>query len=118
MRSENHQAIINVMEENLQGLRAVSFRSFLRTPIGKLNCYPATKKQDNEIIAQCKFDEVLPALEQRRADLIRELQEERARDEELTNCDQDELRELHAAIVEQKFVFCLSYLVMLDCFLN
>ncbi|KAM0786347.1 hypothetical protein ACM66B_001819 [Microbotryomycetes sp. NB124-2] len=77
-RAQNHQSIIEVMEENLDGLRA-----------------------DNAIVDASEFNEVLPALEQRKAALLAELHAERQRDVELSACDQEELEAMHAAVAEQ-----------------
>ncbi|ORY74099.1 Spc7 kinetochore protein-domain-containing protein [Leucosporidium creatinivorum] len=77
-RAQNHQAIIEVMEDNLEGLRA-----------------------DNAVVAETDFATVLPNLEARRAALLAELHAERQRDVELSACDQEELAGMHAAIAEQ-----------------
>ncbi|KAM0749290.1 hypothetical protein T439DRAFT_381667 [Meredithblackwellia eburnea MCA 4105] len=77
-RSQNIGQIIDVMHDNLAGLRL-----------------------DNEVIEASKFDEVLPGLQDRHNSLAKELSEERKRDKELTECDQDTLLELQQAIIEQ-----------------
>ncbi|KAK4050282.1 hypothetical protein OIV83_003603 [Microbotryomycetes sp. JL201] len=77
-RALNHQSIIEVMEENLEGLRA-----------------------DNAVVEASEFDEVLPALEAHKAALLAELHAERQRDVELSACDQEELDAMHAAVAEQ-----------------
>ncbi|KAK4051993.1 hypothetical protein OIO90_004523 [Microbotryomycetes sp. JL221] len=77
-RAQNHQSIIEVMEENLEGLRA-----------------------DNAVVDESNFDDVLPSLEARREALLAELHAERQRDVELSACDQEELEAMHAAVAEQ-----------------
>ncbi|KAK4703067.1 hypothetical protein P7C70_g3156, partial [Phenoliferia sp. Uapishka_3] len=77
-RSHNIAQIIEVMVDNLEGLRA-----------------------DNDVVDAAAFDAVIPDLEARHAAFRKELEEERARDMELTSCDQDDLAQLHEAIVEQ-----------------
>ena len=60
--------------------------------------------QDNAVVQEAEFTNVLPGLQARRAALLAELHEERNRDLELSACDQDHLAELHGAIVEQACV--------------
>ncbi|KAI5476010.1 chromosome segregation protein [Pseudohyphozyma bogoriensis] len=78
MRNINYEQIIGALEGTLEGLQT-----------------------DKAVIAETKFKDVLPALHERRAALIRELQDERSRDVELESCDKEQLEELHDAIEEQ-----------------
>ena len=57
------------------------------------------------MVEESKFEQVIPGLEERRAALMIELHSERARDLELSACDQDQLAELRSAIAEQGSVF-------------
>ena len=60
--------------------------------------------QDNAVVKASAFVQVIPELEERHEAFRRELEEERARDEELAGCDQEHLEGLQEAIVEQESV--------------
>jgi hypothetical protein len=105
-RSSNHQSIIEVMEENLEGLRAVR-ASCLSLPAPNDCANLGSSAQDNAVVEQTQFGPIIPDLQARRAALLAELHEERQRDLELSACDQEELGSMHAAMVEQAYVFTL-----------
>jgi hypothetical protein len=81
VRVQNYQAILEAIEADLAGIQL-----------------------DVEIIESTSFDQVIPELEQRRAQLMEVLRQEKDRDLELDACDKDVLDELREAIVEQAFV--------------
>lgn len=88
---------IAVMENHLNGLQAV--RLFLRALVSVL-----TIIQDVEMVENSKFEDVLSHLAKRKAELLLELHAERARDLELSACDQEILSENRSAVVEQAYV--------------
>lgn len=81
VRVQNYQAILEAIEADLAGIQL-----------------------DAEVIESTSFDQVIPQLESRRAQLMEEWRQEKDRDLELDACDRDVLEELREAIVEQALV--------------